>query len=578
MLKIIKSKKHDRNRSIGWFVLAVIDHFMVHGYGPVVGEKVNLVRETQQFIVDCYALDENGKRLYGSAFFSRPKGFAKSEMAAFIAIIEACFPCRFDHWAEEGETWEWGGFAYAFEKGEPVPRYVKSPFVRLLATEEDQITKGIYATIYYNLTPGNSPLGDMFSNADVQRSLIRVPWTDGQIMPSTSSGSSKDGGKETFVVFDETHLYDSDSLRTTYSIVQNNLKKLRDSEPWGLETSTMFEPGAESVAERTYEAALVIEEDERVASDHMDLYFNHRQGPEDIDFGIYDEVKNALIEAYGDFAPYVDIDRLTKGFFDVRTTLGNQKRFYLNQIAAADDSWVQPAAWNQCALTEEDYETDPLVHGDEIAIAFDGSKGRDEVSKTFSGAIADSTALVGVRLRDGLVFILGLWEQPEGKLGLGWKPPRDEINERVKEVFDNYKVKAFYADPSYWEKEVAQWEQKYRRQLRVKAARMRPIAWTFSDGARVAKAIDLTKEAMLEQEIKHCNQDALGKHVRNARAVKKRYGTALYKPVGHDERKIDAAVTLVMAWQARIDALSYVSIDGADRKKNTVSAPRLIRR
>src|SRR5690606_4167144 len=174
-----------------------------------------------------------------------------------------------------------------------------------------------------------------------------------------------------------------------------------------------------------------------------------------------------------------------------------------------------------------------------------------------------STALVGVRLRDGLIFVLGLWEQPEGKLGEGWEAPEDEINERVHEVFSKYSVVAFYADPARWETVINAWEARYRGRLRVKATPAKPISWKMNDGAKAASAIDLFKNAMLDKEIIHFEQNDLGRHVRNARAVKKRYGVALYKPVGQEERKIDAAVAAVLAWQARVDALSVVKTGGA---------------
>src|SRR6185312_13296030 len=82
----------------------------------------------------------------------------------------------------------------------------------------------------------------------------------GEIIPSTASNAAKDGGKETFVVFDETHLYVLPELRKMYRTVRRNLAKRKAAEPWSLETSTMYLPGEGSVAEDTHSLAKSIRE------------------------------------------------------------------------------------------------------------------------------------------------------------------------------------------------------------------------------------------------------------------------------------------------------------------------------
>lgn len=567
--KIVTKPGHDRTRSLGWFIIEIIEHFLVHGKGDLLGEPARLVDETAEFVIDAYALDENGKRLYSSAFFSRAKGFAKSELAAFIAIVEAVFPCRFDRWAKGGEKFTFMDFEYVFQPGEPIGREVVSPFIRCMATEETQVGN-VYDTIYYNLSEGGSVLSELFKRDDVALSRIRIPWTSGEIVPSTSSSASKDGGKETFVVFDETHLYDTPQLRAMYETVSRNLRKRKKAEPWALETSTMFEPGAESIAEQTYEAAGILEEDKLVAADFLSVLFDHRWGFEETDFTDPESIERALNEAYGDFAEFQDMETKVADFFDPRKKQSDLRRYFLNQLVASDSAWIDPSVWEIGKLSEEDYNEDPLVPGDRIALGFDGSRGRKE-------GVADSTALVGVRLRDGLIFVLGLWEQPEGKAGEGWEAPEDEINERVHEVFSEYGVVAFYADPARWETVISKWEAKYRSRLKVKAKPAKPISWYMNDRAKSAAAVDLFKNAMMDKEVIHFEQNDLGKHIRNARAVKKRYGVTLYKPVGHEERKIDAAIAAVLAWQARVDALSVVKTGGSAGTQKKQRVPWKIR-
>ena len=78
----------------------------------------------------------------------------------------------------------------------------------------------------------------------------------GEIVPTTSGAASKDGGLETFAACDETHLYNTNKLRNMYKTVQRNLGKRKgDADPWILETSTMYKPGEESIAETSYKYA-----------------------------------------------------------------------------------------------------------------------------------------------------------------------------------------------------------------------------------------------------------------------------------------------------------------------------------
>jgi hypothetical protein len=217
---------------------------------------VALDDEWAAFIVDVYALDAEGRRLYDSAFLSRAKGRAKSELAGFIVLFEAFGPARFDRWADGGETYERNGLRYVYSPGEPVGTEVVAPVIRCLATEEGQ-AGNTYDNVHYNLTEG--PLAEGLPRDAAGLTRIFLPG-GGEIIPSTASNSSKDGGKESMVVFDETHLYTRPELKRMYQTVRRNLAKRKIAEPWSLETSTMYLPGEKSVAEETHDLAKAIRE------------------------------------------------------------------------------------------------------------------------------------------------------------------------------------------------------------------------------------------------------------------------------------------------------------------------------
>jgi hypothetical protein len=186
-----------------------MEHFVVHGPGSVQGVPVAHGDEYTGFIVDCYALGEhpsNNHMLYDSSFLSRPKGCDKSGLAARLALFEAMGPARFAGWAKGGEIYRdpWNlGFTYRYAPGEPMGRHVKGAFVRLMATEESQVS-AVYDTVLYNLEgdpddPNIPPLSRV-PNVDPGVSKALLP-NKSQIVVSTASAASKDGGKETFVCF-----------------------------------------------------------------------------------------------------------------------------------------------------------------------------------------------------------------------------------------------------------------------------------------------------------------------------------------------------------------------------------------
>jgi hypothetical protein len=76
--ELVRAPGHDRMRSLGWLAVDWIEHFTVHGPGDVQGDAVRLDDEFAGFVVDCYAHNPAGRRLYDDAYISRAKGRAKS--------------------------------------------------------------------------------------------------------------------------------------------------------------------------------------------------------------------------------------------------------------------------------------------------------------------------------------------------------------------------------------------------------------------------------------------------------------------------------------------------------------------
>lgn len=518
------------------------EFFTRHGRGDAQGAPVELTDEYAKFAVDCYALDEMGRPLYDSAFLSRPKGCDKSGEGARTALFEALGPCRFAGWAEGGEVYEdpWGlGFRYVYEPGEPMGRHITDPFVRCLATEEGQ-SGNVYDTIHYNLTDDECPLSHI---PGMDAGLTRTYLPDGgEIRPSTASSAAKDGGLETFVVFDETHLYNLPELRSMYRTVTRNLRKRKKTAggTWFLETTTMFAPGEESVAEMTYRLASQIKEGK---ARRQRLLLDHRWGECD-DLADEAALRAALVEAYGDCLAWNDLDGMVDEFYDTRTETADSRRFFLNAPTSTFDAWLEHHEWAGRVDASK-----VVADGEKVTIGFDGSSGR-------SRGMADATALIAVRVSDGHMFELGVWEQPLGPAGSGWSPPVTAIEAAVRTAFIRYDVVGFYADPAGWSEHVATWAATYGRMLKAKASRDNPVSWKTNRISLVSESLQSLHDAIVNGEMTHSGEDALTRHFLNARRRPHRSGLLIGKETPESTKKIDAAYAGMLAWRARLDALA----------------------
>lgn len=568
---LVQAPDHDRNFSLGWLAVAWMEALCLHGDGDVLGEPVVHGDESTGLIVDSYALAKPktvaparvGRRLYDSVFFSRPKGADKSGLGARFGLFEALGPCRFAGIAEGGEVYKdpFGlGFRYEYLPGEPMGRPLSTPFIRCMATEENQ-TGNVYDNIYYNLTEG--PLAEAMARRD-DAGLTRVLLPNrGEITPSTASASSKDGGKETFVDFDESHLYNNPELRRMYATTTRNLRKRsKIAETWYLETTTMFAPGEDSVAEATYKLAKLIEEGRTKRSR---LLLDHQWGECD-DLSDETKLRAAIRDAYGEAMAWVDEDSTVDEFLDPRKDPEDSRRYFLNAPTSHSSAYLR-AEWWAAVGPNEDEPFQTVTDRDAITLGFDGSRKR-------ARGVTDATALIGCRVSDGHLFTIRVWEQPANTTG-EWMVPHAEVDAEVAAAFAKYNVVGFFADPAKWESYVAKWEAEYGKKLKARATQANPIEWWMVGGTakKVHEAIKSFEDAVLEKQLTHDGSSVLTRHVLNARRRYARTGYGIAKEHPESPNKIDACIAAILAYQARLVALSK----GADAPRRKRKAPTRIR-
>lgn len=312
---------------LGFSAISWIEHYLVHGPGDVQGEPIELDDEFAAFVLKAYRLDPaTGARLVRRAFLSRSKGRAKSELAAMVVCFEALGPCRFDHWAEPGEVSPWG---YEYADGEPVGAPIRYVEVLCVATEEGQ-AGNTYDNVRYMLGADNcSPeLAADFPGLDVGLTRVVLPGFRGSIEPVSSGDSSKDGGKSTLIVADETHLWTLPRLHRLHATMVRNLLKRKAASGWMLETSTMYGEGEGSVAEGTHAYAISVATGKRKDAS---LLFDHRQAAMSWDIADRAQRVKALREAYGPAGAWMNLDAIADYFDDPQVSEAEWRRFWLNQ-------------------------------------------------------------------------------------------------------------------------------------------------------------------------------------------------------------------------------------------------------
>lgn len=512
--------------SLGAGIVDWIETFLCHGPGDILGEPIELDDEFFEFVVKAYALDpETGRRRFRRAVISRPKGRAKSELAAMIACAEALAPVRFDGWDANGQ---------------PVGKPVQSPFVRCLATEEGQ-SGNTFDNVAVMMQHVTERFGDDYPGIDFGRTALSstrvvLHHQHGEIVPSTASGASKDGGKETFAVFDETHLYNSAELRKMHETVSRNLGKRKIAQPWGLETSTMYRPGEKSVAEGTHQYAQDISSG-KIADDRS-LLFDHKQAPLDTDLSSKSSLMKGLQAAYGPAAEWMDLEGIIAGIRDPQADPADSRRYWLNQPVSSTDAWIMNDQWAGCV------ELDVIADREAVTLGFDGS------------IKEDSTALVACRVSDGHLQLLGCWAKPDGAAGEGWQVDRDAVDAAVAQAFDRYQVVGFYADPALWQDYCDRWQRDYGKRLRVKATQDRPIEWWTHRQKAIIDALARFHGAVTGNLLTHDGDSTLTAHVLNARRRYSRYGLTIAKENPSSPRKIDAAMAAALAYECRGDAVA----------------------
>lgn len=303
-----------------------------------------------------------------------------------------------------------------------------------------------------------------------------------------------------------------------------------------LGTLNAWEPGLGTVGESTFQAWCLQENGKSKNDRH--ILMDIRQAPLDTNLADAISLRTGLEFVYQD-CPWVDVDTIITRVWSPEASPDDSKRKYLNWPTAAANAWVDP---NDVALMAR-RET-IVAEGEEIVMFFDGSLSRD------------TTALVGCRVSDGHVFLIGSWD-PGNSHNTAGTVDVEAVDARVDKAFARYDVRAFFADVREWESFTkVTWPARYKERLQLWASpggkQPEPIAWDMRGKLfDFTQACELTEREIIEHAFTHDGHPVLTAHMRNCRRAENRYGISVKKESPSSAKKIDAAVCLIGARMVR---------------------------
>lgn len=538
--------------SLGYAVVDWLQAYACHGPGDVMGQPLDFAAdpEVEEFIIDAYELDpETGRRRRRRGVFSGPKGRSKSEKAGLIGVAESLAEVRFDGWDANGQ---------------PVGRPVTSPFIRCLATEEKQAgnTFQNIAFIMGEWGPDTHPeiYGGIRGVRDYTKATSLSLPDGGEAVLSTAGAASKDGGKETFLVPDEIHLYNTTELRNMYATAMRNLGKRKHAEPWALLTTTACRLGDLSVWE-------VLEKRHRLGQLGDEWLVFHREAKGKIDINDRERTLKQLRDVYG-----VAMDPVTGWMVaeDIYADMhdpticrdeAEAARYFLNRSMAGSDAWIALSVHERQTRPRKDANGKP-IDPEKWTIVPNAKPRKLPIAIGFDGSLNDDTTVLrGARMSDGHLFKIGSWAKPAGAAGAGWEVPRLEVLRAIRQAHEDFDVVMGFYDPHEWRSDI--------ETLALELGEKRVIPFETRSDGRMGPALDRLHSGLTVGEQTHDDDPEAAEHYGNAYVIHRRGQRLVRKDNPNSTRKIDAVVGDALALAARAKALA----DGWVEKTTTAPPP-----
>jgi phage terminase large subunit-like protein len=174
-------------------------------------------------------------------------------------------------------------------------------------------------------------------------------------------------------------------------------------------------------------------------------------------------------------------------------------------------------------------EPQPLDPDAEYILGFDGS---------FSG---DTTVIVGCSIptedKPAHIFLVKAWEKPVDADDL-WRVDIQDAEFEIAKFCGRYKVREVACDPFRWQRSMEV----------LQDAGVPIVEWPSTSAKRMVVACAAFYDAVLEERITHDGNPMIARHLDNAVVKMDNLGPRIVKENRGSNRRIDAAVAAVIAY------------------------------
>jgi len=364
---------------------------------------------------------------------------------------------------------------------------------------------------------------ELAAMCNIYKDVIEVPATGSIWRVLSAEAYSKEGLNASAVIFDEVHALQD---RTMWDVMQLSMASRK--QPMMLATTTCGvksdASGQDSTAFQLYQYG------KRVASGEIDdpsFYMAWWEAPLDADHRL-ESTWIAANPGYGDLNSKEDFESMVK-----RTPEPEFRTKRCNQWVSSKNAWLPAGVW-------ETLQADVVVPFDaEIVLGVDGS---------FSG---DTTAIVGVTVPKGQedkphVFLVEAWEKQPNDSD-DWRVDTIEVEERIKMFCAEHpNVKEIAFDPFRWQ-----------RSMQILMDYGLPVVeWPSTSARRMIPATQKVFDSVTEASLTHDGSPLLARHIDNCVLKIDNLGARIVKESRASNRRIDAAVAFVIAYDRATSKLN----------------------
>lgn len=497
----------------GWGLLGHLSYWLNPAY---IGKaRWEFTAEQARGFLWRWAVDPSGEWRYIDGVLQRVKGHGKDPIIATEALGVANGPS----WVEGVDE----------RTGEVIARQHSNPLIMVAATSADQTktTMGLFPAL----------ITDAYRAAygiQVLKTMVTSRGGVAEITSVTRNPEKLEGFRTYRSYLNETqHWRDVNSGAAMEAVIRRN--RIKVPRATSLRCTNAPKMGSGSVAETDRDAYDTGQHGERFLYDSLEA---HRDAKLDAEDGV-----RVIPMVRGD-STWLTVEMFMEGINDPHDSDETKRRYWYNQVGGADEAFLERQAWLDCPAA---IGPDAPGVGDEVVLFGDGSK---------SG---DYTALVGCRIRDGAVFVVGIWKP--GSDGL---VDRAAVSRAVALAMKAYSVIGLWWDPSpaqdedleqsYWTTYCDAWAEQYGDRLKLRASTRHAVIWDMRWKINFRDFVGACEQFVDDVEralVPHTHDKRLTRHMLNAVRHYTDHGIALRKVTRHSSKKIDAAVCAIGARHMR---------------------------